>query len=95
MQYIVFVLKYGDLFQIINKILFRIRFMLINRIRLSAFMKNSCIEYNPENTIKLLELFKEKEVMPSFVTEISRDMKLVKRPIIKNNIDNILLIIGS
>lgn len=69
--------------------------MLINRIRLSAFMKNSCIEYNPENTIKLLELFKEKEVMPSFVTEISRDMKLVKRPLIKSNIDNILLIIGS
>ncbi len=69
--------------------------MLINRIRLSAFMKNSCIEYNPENTIKLLELFKEKEVIPSFVIEISRDMKLVKRPLIKSNIDNILLIIGS
>ena len=69
--------------------------MLINRIRLSVFMKNYYIEYNPENTIKLLELFKEKEVMPSFVTEISRDMKQVKRPLIKSNIDNILLIIGS
>lgn len=69
--------------------------MVINSIFLSIFLKENCIEYNVENTVKLLKLFKDKDVITSFVTELGQDMKQIKRPLIKSNIDNILLILGS
>lgn len=69
--------------------------MVINSICFSIFLKENCIEYNMENTIKLLKLFEEKNVITSFVTELGQDMKKIDRPLIKSNIDNILLILGS
>lgn len=69
--------------------------MNINGICMSIFTKENCIEYNTENTIKLLELFKEKEVIPSFIPEIGQNTKPIYRPLIKSNTDGILLIIGS
>lgn len=69
--------------------------MVINSICFSIFLKENCIEYNMENTIKLLKLFEDKEVITSFVTELGQDMKQIERPLIKSNIDNILLILGS
>lgn len=69
--------------------------MVINSICFSIFLKENCIEYNMENTIKLLKLFKEKNVITSFVTELGQDMKQIERPLIKSSIDNILLILGS
>lgn len=69
--------------------------MIINGICLSVFTKENYIEYNIENTIKLLELFKEKEIITSFITEIGQNMEQIYRPLIKSNIDNILLILGS
>lgn len=69
--------------------------MVINSICFSIFLKENCIEYNMENTIKLLKLFEDRKVITSFVTELGQDMKPIDRPLIKNNIDNILLILGS
>lgn len=69
--------------------------MVINSICFSIFLKENCIEYNMENTIKLLKLFEEKNVITSFVTELGQDMKQIERPLIKSSIDNILLILGS
>lgn len=69
--------------------------MVINSICFSIFLKENCIEYNMENTIKLLKLFEDRKVITSFVTELGQDMKPIDRPLIKSNIDNILLILGS
>lgn len=69
--------------------------MVINSICFSIFLKENCIEYNMENTIKLLKLFEDRKVITSFITELGQDMKPIDRPLIKSNIDNILLILGS
>lgn len=69
--------------------------MNIDYICMSIFTKENCIEYNTENTIKLLELFKEKEVIPSFIVEPLSNMKLINRPLIKSNTDNIILVIKT
>lgn len=68
--------------------------MEINEICMSIFTKENYMEYNSETVIQLLELFKEKNVIPSYVKEIYKDMQSIDRPLIISNLDNILLIMG-